>query len=96
MTGKASMKTLIMGIVAIIAMVGAAGCSLLSDDTAAGVKSAILAYAKTDGKAKAAEYIDQLIQDGKITPADGEKLKSALDKGLDKLETEINQEEVAK
>ena len=47
--------------------------------------SSILEYLENDGQARAIEYIDQLVADGKLGAANAEKLKAAIPLGIEKL-----------
>lgn len=85
------MKRLICGLLAASVVAVGSGCSLLSDDS---IKSALLTYAENAGKENGAEYIDQMVADGKITTDQGEKLKAALAQGVEALKAEIEKENV--
>ena len=47
--------------------------------------TAILEYVETEGQEKAIEYIDQLVEEGKLGSANAEKLKEAIPLGIEKL-----------
>lgn len=75
----------ILGILAVmgLALLLAPGCDRQEiRDTA---HQAILEYLENDGQARAVEYIDQLVADGKLGAANAEKLKAAIPLGIDKL-----------
>lgn len=75
----------ILGILAVmgLALLLATGCDRQEiRDTA---HQAILEYLENDGQARAVEYIDQLVADGKLGAANAEKLKAAIPLGIDKL-----------
>lgn len=75
----------ILGIMAILGLVLllTAGCDRQEiRDTA---HQAILEYLENDGQARAIEYIDQLVADGKLGAANAEKLKAAIPLGIEKL-----------
>ena len=66
-----------------LAMLLATGCDRQEiRDTA---HQAILEYLENDGQARAVEYIDQLVADGKLGAANAEKLKAAIPLGIEKL-----------
>ena len=46
---------------------------------------AILEYLENDGQARAIEYIDQLVEEGKLGAANAEKIKAAIPLGIEKL-----------
>lgn len=76
-----------------------AGC--LSDEQTEELRnaahSAILEYVETQGQEKAIEYIDQLVEEGKLGAANAEKIKAAIPAGIEKLREvmgELEQEEV--
>ena len=57
--------------------------------------TAILEYVETRGQAAAVEYIDQLVDEGRIGAANAEKIKTAIPEGIDRLREvmgEIEQE----
>lgn len=75
----------ILGILAVmgLAMLLATGCDRQEiRDTA---HTAILEYVENQGQARAIEYIDQLVADGKLGAANAEKLKAAIPLGIEKL-----------
>lgn len=75
----------ILGILAVmgLAMLLATGCDRQEiRDTA---HQAILEYLENDGQARAIEYIDQLVEEGKLGAANAEKLKAAIPLGIEKL-----------
>ena len=75
----------ILGILAVmgLALLLATGCDRQEiRDTA---HQAILEYLENDGQARAVEYIDQLVADGKLGAANAEKLKAAIPMGIEKL-----------
>ena len=75
----------ILGILAVmgLAMLLATGCDRQEiRDTA---HQAILEYLENDGQARAVEYIDQLVEEGKLGAANAEKLKAAIPLGIEKL-----------
>ena len=79
-------------------LVTLAGC--LSDEQTEELKdaahTAILEYVETQGKEKAIEYIDKLVEEGKLGSANAEKIKEAIPLGIEKLKElmgELEQEE---
>ena len=68
-------------------LVTLAGC--LSDEQTEELRnaahSAILEYVETQGQEKAIEYIDQLVEEGKLGSANAEKIKAAIPAGIDRL-----------
>ena len=75
-----------------------AGC--LSDEQTEELKNAahsvILEYVETQGQAAAVEYIDQLVDEGRLGAANAEKIKAAIPQGIEKLKEvmgELEQEE---
>ena len=68
-------------------LVTLAGC--LSDEQTEELKdaahTAILEYVETQGQEKAIEYIDQLVEEGKLGSANAEKIKAAIPLGIEKL-----------
>ena len=77
----------ICAILAIAIAVAAAGC--LSDEQTEELKNsahqAILEYVETQGQEKAIEYIDQLVEEGKLGSANAAKIKAAIPLGIEKL-----------
>ncbi len=66
-----------------LALLLATGCDRQEiRDTA---HQAILEYVENQGQARAIEYIDQLVADGKLGAANAEKLKAAIPLGIEKL-----------
>lgn len=79
-------------------LVTLAGC--LSDEQTEELRdaahTAILEYVETEGQEKAIEYIDQLVEEGKLGSANAEKFKEAIPQGIEKLKEvmgELEQEE---
>lgn len=79
-------------------LVTLAGC--LSDEQTEELKnaahSAILEYVETQGQEKAIEFIDKLVEEGKLGTANAEKIKAAIPQGIEKLKEvmgELEQEE---
>ena len=75
----------ILGILAVmgLALLLATGCDRQEiRDTA---HQAILEYLENDGQARAIEYIDQLVEEGRLGAANAEKLKGAIPLGIEKL-----------
>ena len=75
-----------------------AGC--LTDDQRKELQNtahtAILEYVENQGTAELTEFIDQLVEEGKLGTANAEKIKAAIPYGIDKLKTvmgEIEQED---
>lgn len=75
-----------------------AGC--LSTDQREDIRdaahSAILEYVENRGQEKAIEYIDKLVEEGKLGSANAERIKEAIPAGIEKLREvmgEIEQEE---
>ena len=68
-------------------LVTLAGC--LSDEQTEELRNAahtaILEYVETQGQEKAIEYIDQLVEEGKLGSANAEKIKEAIPAGIDRL-----------
>ena len=79
-------------------LVTLAGC--LSDEQTEELKdaahTAILEYVENQGQEKALEYIDQLVEEGKLGSANAAKIKAAIPLGIEKLRElmgELEQEE---
>ena len=88
----------ICAILAISIAVAAAGC--LSNEQKEELKNAahqaIIEYVETQGQENAIEYIDQLVEEGKLGSANAEKIKAAIPLGIEKLKElmgELEQEE---
>lgn len=68
-------------------LVTLAGC--LSDEQTEELRdaahTAILEYVETQGQEKALEYIDKLVEEGKLGAANAEKIKAAIPQGIEKL-----------
>lgn len=68
-------------------LVTLAGC--LSDEQTEELKNAahtaILEYVENEGQARALEYIDKLVEEGKLGAANAEKIKAAIPAGIDRL-----------
>ena len=68
-------------------LVTLAGC--LSDEQTEELRnaahSAILEYVETQGQEKAVEFIDKLVEEGKLGTANAEKIKAAIPQGIEKL-----------
>lgn len=84
---KPKIFTEIAAICSAALLVTMAGC--FSDEQTEELKnaahSAILEYVETQGQEKAIEYIDQLVEEGKLGSANAEKIKAAIPLGIEKL-----------
>ena len=95
---KPKIFTEIAAICSAALLVTLAGC--LSDEQTEELKnaahSAILEYVETQGQEKAVEFIDKLVEEGKLGTANAEKIKEAIPRGIEKLREvmgELEQEE---
>ena len=89
----------ICAIFAIAIAVTAAGClnSEQKEELKNAAHTAILEYVETQGQERALEYIDQLVEEGKLGSANAEKIKAAIPAGIEKLKEvmgEIEQEDM--
>ena len=77
----------ICAILAIAIAVAAAGClnAEQKEELKNAAHSAILEYVENQGQEKALEYIDQLVEEGKLGSANAEKIKAAIPLGIEKL-----------
>ena len=79
--------TEIVALFTVMLIVTLAGC--LSSNQAAEIRdaahTAILEYVETQGQAAAVEYIDQLVDEGRLGAANAEKIKTAIPEGIDRL-----------
>lgn len=89
--------TEIVALFTVMLIVTLAGC--LSSNQAAEIRdaahTAILEYVETQGQTAAVEYIDQLVDEGRLGAANAEKIKAAIPLGIDRLREvmgEIEQE----
>lgn len=77
----------ICAILAIAIAVTAAGClnSEQKEELKNAAHTAILEYVENEGQARALEYIDKLVEEGKLGAANAEKIKAAIPAGIDRL-----------
>ena len=79
--------TEIVALFTVMLIVTLAGC--LSNNQAEELRdaahTAILEYVETRGQAAAVEYIDQLVDEGRLGAANAEKIKTAIPEGIDRL-----------
>lgn len=77
----------ICAILAIAIAVAAAGClnAEQKEELKNSAHQAIIEYVETQGQEKAIEYIDQLVEEGKLGSANAEKIKEAIPAGIDRL-----------
>ena len=77
----------ICAILAIAIAVAAAGClnAEQKEELKNAAHQAILEYVETQGQEKAIEYIDQLVEEGKLGSANADKIKAAIPLGIEKL-----------
>lgn len=84
---KVFSELVVIGLTVALLLMTTAGC--LSDDQREELRNAahtaILEYVESEGQARAVEYIDQLVADGKLGAANAEKIKAAIPEGIDKL-----------
>lgn len=78
----------------------AAGCGFFDDAKKQEIKdavhSAIIEFVETKGQQEVYEYIDKLVEEGKLGSSNAERLKAAVPQGIEKLKEvmgEIEKEE---
>ena len=84
---KAKIYTELTAIFAATLLLTAAGClnSEQKQQLKNAAHTAILEYVETQGQERALEYIDQLVEEGKLGAANAEKIKEAIPAGIDRL-----------
>ena len=84
---KPKILTEIAALCSVALLVMSAGC--LSTDQREDIRdyahSAILEYVENRGQEKALEYIDQLVEEGKLGSENAERIKEAIPAGIEKL-----------
>ena len=84
---KPKILTEIAAICSAALLVTLAGC--LSDEQTEELRdaahAAILEYVETQGQEKAIEFIDKLVEEGKLGSANAERIKEAIPAGIEKL-----------
>ena len=84
---KAFLKTLTPFFVlaaAIAALLTFPGCSTLWDNRSE-IRDAVVDYLARYGQARAEEYIDGLVAEGKLSASDAANVKAAIPKGIDEV-----------
>ena len=84
---KAKIYTELTAIFAATLLLTAAGClnSEQKQQLKNAAHTAILEYVENEGQARALEFIDQLVADGKLGAANAERIKDAIPAGIDRL-----------
>ena len=84
---KAKIYTELTAIFAATLLLTAAGClnSEQQQQLKNAAHTAILEYVENEGQARALEYIDKLVEEGKLGSANAEKIKAAVPAGIDRL-----------
>lgn len=92
--------TLALFLSALVIAMLAAGCGFFDDvkkqEIKDAVHSAIIEFVETKGQQEVYEYIDKLVEEGKLGSANAEKLKAAIPQEIEKLKEvmgEIEKEE---
>ena len=98
MTDKKQKLTLVISILAAFAlgMATISGCAYFTEEKVAGTASTVLEIAYVAGGATMVEQkIDQMVEDGKITPEQAALLKAAAQKSYDDLQKKLKELSVA-
>ena len=98
MTDKKQKLTLVISILAAFAlgMATVSGCAYFTEEKVAGTASTVLEIAYVAGGASmVGQKIDQMVEDGKITPEQAVLLKAAAQKSYDDLQKKLKELSVA-
>ena len=98
MTDKKQKLTLVISILAAFAlgMTTVSGCAYFTEEKVAGTASKVLEIAYVAGGATMVEQkIDQMVEDGKITPEQAALLKAAAQKSYDDLQRTLRDKGLA-
>lgn len=76
--------TVIVVILGIVIAILFSGCEMLREHQDE-IREQIIAYVETQGRAKAEQYIDDLVERGELTEKQAEQIKAAIPKGIDKV-----------
>lgn len=99
-TEKKIQTALALFLSALVITMLAAGCGFFDDAKKQEIKdavhSAIIEFVETKGQKEVYEYIDKLVEEGKLGSSNAERLKAAVPQGIEKLKEvmgEIEKEE---
>ena len=98
MTTRKQKLTLAISLIAAFAlgMATVSGCAYFSEEKVAGTASTVLEIAYVAGGASmVGQKIDQIVEDGKITPEQAAVLKAAAQKSYDDLQKKLKELSVA-
>lgn len=98
MTDKKQKLTLAISLIAAFAlgMATVSGCAYFTEEKVAGTASTVLEIAYVAGGASmVGQKIDQMVEDGKITPEQAALLKAAAQKSYDDLQKKLKELAVA-
>ena len=98
MTDKKQKLTLVISILAAFAlgMATVSGCAYFTEEKVAGTASTVLEIAYVAGGASmVGQKIDQMVEDGKITPEQAALLKAAAQKSYDDLQRTLRDKGLA-
>ena len=98
MTDKKQKLTLAISLIAAFAlgMATVSGCAYFTEEKVAGTASTVLEIAYVAGGASmVGQKIDQMVEDGKITPEQAALLKAAAQKSYDDLQKKLKELSVA-
>ena len=98
MTDKKQKLTLAISLIAAFAlgMATVSGCAYFTEEKVAGTASTVLEIAYVAGGASmVGQKIDQMVEDGKITPEQAALLKAAAQKSYDDLQRKLKELSVA-
>lgn len=71
-------------VAAFVAAFSLTGCSTLWDSRAE-IRDAVVDYLARYGQARAEEYVDSLVADGKLSASDAANVKAAIPRGIDEV-----------
>ena len=98
MTDKKQKLTLVISLIAAFAlgMATVSGCAYFTGEKVSGTASTVLEIAYSAGGASmVGQKIDQMVEDGKITPEQAALLKAAAQKSYDDLQKKLKELSVA-
>ena len=98
MTTKKQKITLAISLIAafVLGMAAISGCAYFTEEKVAGTASTVLEIAYVAGGASmVGQKIDQMVEDGKITPEQAALLKAAAQKSYDDLQKKLKELSVA-
>ena len=72
-------------VIVVLAMLAVAICGCIGDEQRAEINAKIVELIETSGQEAAVQYIDKLVEDGRLGATNAEDIKAAIPQGIEKV-----------